>query len=262
MGKPEYAVVERNLRAAMRFFGQASGCGAIEEREGVLMIDSGVNYAVFNIAMLTDPVNSLAQLDRRITTAGDWFASRRTRWSQWICEDHVQPPHRAGVGEVFHRHNLRPLTEAPGMIASELQPPDRTLPEIEWRRVASPQTRVEFAHLTTVCFDIPFVTAQMIYQPEEAWRGGYQGFIGYAGGKAVSMMAVVVAAECIGIYSVGTLPEARKHGYAEALMRHVLDDTRERTGPSRILLQATRAGYPMYRKMGFREVTRFNVYLS
>jgi ribosomal protein S18 acetylase RimI-like enzyme len=258
----EYAAVEQNLRAAMQFFGRASGCGAVEEREGILMIDSGVNYAVFNIAMLTTPVANLQQLDRRVATASSWFAERRTRWSQWICDDHVPANQRRGVADVFYRHHLRPLTEAPGMLAPALRPPDRALPVIRWRRVDDAQTRVEFAHLTTVCFDIPFVTAQMIYQPEAAWRGDYQGYIGYVNNKAISMLATVAAADSIGIYSVGTLPEMRRHGYAEILMRNVVDDVRKRTGLSRIVLQATRAGYPMYRKLGFRETTRFNVYLS
>ena len=52
----EYSIVDRNLRAAMPFFGLACGTGDVTERDGMLLIDSGVNYAVFNIAMLTGSV--------------------------------------------------------------------------------------------------------------------------------------------------------------------------------------------------------------
>lgn len=256
------SLVEENLRTAMQFFGHASGCGAICERDGMILIDSGVDYAVFNIALLNGPVDSMAELERRIAAAGRWYASRKTRWSQWICDHHVPLPSRWHVPGIFERNHLRPLTEAPGMIAPNLRPPERALPQLEWRRVDDPQTRLEFAHLTTISFDIPFATARLIYQPESAWRGAYEGYVGYAGGRAVCTAAAVVAAGCIGFYSVSTLPDQRRRGYAEALMRKVFDEVRRRTGIQQTVLQATRAGYSMYKKMGYQEATRFSVYIS
>lgn len=90
----EYSIIEQNLRATMRFFGQASGCGDITERDGVLLIDSGVNYAVFNIAMLTSGVDSPEMLTRRTATAARYFEERKTRWSLWICDEMLAEPAR------------------------------------------------------------------------------------------------------------------------------------------------------------------------
>jgi GNAT superfamily N-acetyltransferase len=259
---PEHVLIEHNLRTAMQFFGRASGCGSIAEQNGVLLIDSGVNYAVFNIAMLTSDVASAAELDARIAIACNWFKRRETRWSHWLGDDQVAAPHQRRIAEIFYRRQLHPLTEAPGMIAERLAPPTRALPRIVCRRVCDVQSRLQFAHLTTVCFDIPFVTSRMIYEPEFAWKGDYTGYIGYANGNAVCTTAAVVVDGAIGLYSVGTAPEHRKRGYAEALMRAVLAEIGERTGIERTLLQATRAGHSMYKKMGYRDVTRFAVYMS
>jgi ribosomal protein S18 acetylase RimI-like enzyme len=54
----------------------------------------------------------------------------------------------------------------------------------------------------------------------------------------------------------------RRKGYGEALMRAALDVVRQRTGHDTTILQSTEAGYSLYRRMGFRDVTRFTVYLT
>ena len=51
-------------------------------------------------------------------------------------------------------------------------------------------------------------------------------------------------------------------GYAEALVRGVVEQERKETGLERVVLQSTETGYALYRRMGFRDVTRFSVYLT
>ena len=45
-------------------------------------------------------------------------------------------------------------------------------------------------------------------------------------------------------------------------MRAALAEMQRRTGLKRSVLQSTEAGYALYRRMGFRDVTRFTVYLT
>jgi GNAT superfamily N-acetyltransferase len=259
---PDYSIIEQNLRSTMPFFGYASGRGAVQEDSGVLMIDSGVNYAVFNIAMLTAPVGSREELDGRLTIAAEFFRRRGARWSKWVCIDLMPKPVRKKLGSILESHHLRPLTDAPGMIAERLLPPTRPLPYIRWRPVEDAQTRLDFTHLTSINFEIPFSTCRQVYEREAAWESCYRGYIGYTGRTAVVTMATVTAAQAIGIYSVGTLPDYRHRGYAEALMRQVIADIGRTTGIERTVLQATRAGHQMYLRMGYRDSTRFVVYIS
>jgi len=51
-------------------------------------------------------------------------------------------------------------------------------------------------------------------------------------------------------------------GYGEAIMRAAVAEMQRRTGLERIVLQSTEAGYALYRRMGFRDATRFSVYLT
>src|SRR6266568_5116535 len=90
-GSAVHQIVHDNLCLALQFFGRASGRGTVEERAGLLLIDSGVDYAVFNIAVLAEPVENLAQLEMRVGLASEWYAKRRTRWSLWVCDDLIAP---------------------------------------------------------------------------------------------------------------------------------------------------------------------------
>lgn len=64
-----------------------------------------------------------------------------------------------------------------------------------------------------------------------------------------------------GVYWVGTAPSMRGRGHASALMRHVSNLGFQR-GAGTIVLQATPFGEPVYRKLGYREVTRYPWYLA
>ncbi len=260
-GSAVHQIVHDNLCLALQFFGRASGRGTVEERAGLLLIDSGVDYAVFNIAVLAEPIENLAQLELRIGLASEWYAKRRTRWSLWLCDDLIAPavkPHLSGLSS---RYRLHALTHAPGMVAETLTPLSRYLPPMEYKLVSDTQTRIDFAHLTTLNFDIPFATSRAIYEPEQAWQHDYVGYVGYVNRRPICTAALVVSDEAIGFYSIGTLAEFRRKGYAEALMRQLLLDARKVSGVQRTVLQSTRAGHNMYRKMGYRDVAGFSVFL-
>jgi predicted GNAT family acetyltransferase len=59
-----------------------------------------------------------------------------------------------------------------------------------------------------------------------------------------------------GVYWVGTAPEARGKGHATVLMSHASNLAFD-LGARAVILQATPYGEPVYRKLGYREVTRY-----
>jgi len=154
------------------------------------------------------------------------------------------------------------LTEAPGMITERINPATRALPAVEVKPVADAVTRSAFAHITSISFDVPWSVCREVYGAERAWNGSFRGFVGYASGVAVSTTAVVITKDLVGIYSVGTLPGQRRRGYAESLMRQVLQKIRNETGIERTGLQSTRSGHHLYSQMGFRVATNYTVYIT
>jgi len=257
----DYLIVEENLRVAMRFFGEASGSGEVRPLNGSVAMFSGLDYGVFNIALLTRPAAD-GQLDARLRDIARYFRERTLRWSFWLCEDLLDGEARNAARQTFSDFGMRSISHPPGMLAPALSPPARELPEIEMRPVADHETRAAFAEITSVCFDIPYLVSRAVYWRERAWTQDYQGFVGYVNGKAVCIVAMVAAAGAIGVYSLATMPGVRRRGYGESLLRAAAGEMTRRTGISKFVLQSTDAGYEIYKRMGFRDVTKFTVYLT
>jgi len=257
----EFQIIEENLRSAMRFFGQATGSGEVRSLEGAIAMFSGLEYGVFNIALLTRGITSdNGSLEARLAAAARYFKTRTLRWSFWLCEDLLDPPVRRRARQAFFDFGLRAISHPPGMFAPALLPSVRPLPAIECRRVADEATRKAFAEITTVAFEIPYTVAYAVYTPERAWKGDYQGFVGLVDGRPVAIVALVAAAGAFGVYSLGTLPSYRRQGYGEGLLRADVAEMQQRPGP--LILQSTEIGYSLYRRMGFRDATKFTVYLT
>jgi GNAT superfamily N-acetyltransferase len=255
-----FRMVYDNLRVAMRFFGEATGGGEVRTADGVEMVYSGLDYGVFNIAMLARPVVSERDLTGVLATAGRFYHERKSRWSFWVCEDLLDPSARRNCREIFTGAGMRAISHAPGMLASVLGAPSRPLPEIECRAVSDPGSRAAFAALTVTCFEIPVAVARAVYEPESAWQGAYRGYLGMVNGSAASIVALVRAGGAVGVYSLGTVPAHRHKGYGEALLRAAVASGNLPDEP--LVLESTEAGYRLYRRLGFRDVTNFTVYLT
>lgn len=252
-----------NLLEALRFFGQARENAEILDLPGESLIFCGLNYAAFNAALLARPVEGDAsELDQLIQAAAARFDARSLRWTYWLCEDFLSPPLRRQALRIFHRRGLRPLTEAPGMYAERLAPTDRQLPVLEIRPVADAPTRSAFADIMSAAFEIPHSVSTSVYGLERAWNSSFRGFIGYTSGKPVTTAAAVITGDVVGLYSVATLPQYRRLGFAEAIMRHVVQEAYRTAGVTRTVLQATSSGYALYEKMGYRTVTAFQVHIA
>jgi GNAT superfamily N-acetyltransferase len=255
--------ITANLSEAMRFFGRARADAEVHELPGVSLIYCGLDYAAFNAGVMGDsmPLDA-SDLARRIEDPADHFERRRLRWSYWYCDDVVGKTLIPHARALLQQRGMVELTDAPGMMAHHLAPPSRALPEVDVRPVSDETTRSAFAHITSLSFEVPWTICREVYGAEHAWQGSFRGYVGFVDGMAVSTTAVVVAAGVAGIYSVGTIPGKRGRGYAEALMRDVLERTREETGIERTILQSTRTGFSMYTKMGYEPLTSFTIFIT
>lgn len=261
-GEQVFAVV-RNLLEALRFFGHARPDAEIVDLPGLSLIFCGLNYAAFNAALQAQPIEDDAQeLTRLIELSAENFDSRSLRWTYWLCTDFLKQPLRREAPRVFKRYGLRQLTEAPGMYTEQLAPATRPLPPLEVRPVADEPTRAAFAEVMSVAFDIPHSVSQSVYGSERAWRGSFQGYVGYSKGRVVTTTAAVITGDVVGLYSVATLPQHRRLGFAEAIMRQVIGQAQQMHGVSRTVLQSTSFGLSLYEAMGYRTVTDFHVFIA
>jgi len=86
----------------MRFFGDATGSGESRPLEGALAIYSGLDYGVFNIAMLEGtPPDGIDGFTTRLAHCARYFAPRTMRWSFWLCEDSLDSSTRRRQKTLF-----------------------------------------------------------------------------------------------------------------------------------------------------------------
>jgi ribosomal protein S18 acetylase RimI-like enzyme len=254
-----YSIVEQNLRTAMRSYAFIGEGGEAREYTGVAIASSGLNVPVFNSAMLLGPAGNMEKL---IATADVHFRARKLGWTFWVCEDLLAPDRRDAVLErVFQSKGMRRIADPPGMYADRIVPPVRPAAPLTFAQVDSEHTRLEFAHIASTVFSLPFVTAKRIYGATGLWRPPSYGWIGYFEGKPVSVVTTVTADEAIGVYSLGTLPQHQGCGFGETLLRHALGEANRRTGIERSVLQATAQGLNLYRRMGYRFASKFSIYM-
>jgi len=253
--------VAENLRESFRIIAGSRDAGEVRELPGVSIASAGVAFQMFNAAFFSGPVATEAELSRSILMCSLQFNARGLEWSFWVCEDWLGPRPRQRARKIFEKHGLRRTAELPGLVAETIGPPTRRLPEIEVLRVKDSRTGDDFRGIGSVCFHVPLVWFNEVFDHESVWER-FAGYVGYVDGVPVSTTAIVACGDTIGVYNVATLPDQRRRGYGEAVMRYALAEA-ERERPSRpVVLQSTQDGLCLYERMGFRTVARFSVYAS
>src|SRR5579863_4630315 len=115
----------------MRFFGTATGHGEIAPIPGGVAIWSGMDYGVFNIAMMDSAPPPERGLADRVADAARFFKQHTRRWSFWVCEDYLDIHDLRRSRATLADFGLRPISHPPGMIADGLAPVRGPLPSLE-----------------------------------------------------------------------------------------------------------------------------------
>jgi GNAT superfamily N-acetyltransferase len=258
----DFQTVEENLRQSFRVLASSRAPGEVREAAGVTIASSGVTFQMFNAAFLSSPVVGERDLDSRIATAKVHFTARGLSWSYWVCEGWLDKAARRRAREAFRKRGLYIATELPGMLAERLKSPVRELPRLDVRTVGDDSTWRAFCDIGSLCFNVPLVWFQEVFEDPRVWKNGFTGFVAYADGQPVSTAATVIAAGAVGVYNVATIPGRQRCGFGETIMRQALDHARDRYGIERTVLQSTPQGLRLYERMGYSAVTSVAVYTS
>ena len=257
----DFRTVAENLRESFRVVAGSRNAGEVRELPGVSIASAGATFQMFNTAFLSGPVETEAELANRVTLAAVHYQVRGFEWAYWLSEDWVSPRARKRVGRIFDRYRLRHSVGLPGMAAEDVLPPVRPLPDLEVRRVEPGTTRDAFCAIGSSCFHVPITWFHEVFDSPAVWSG-FRSYVGYARGEAVATAAIVKSEGALGVYNVATVPEQRRQGFGESIMRHALADAQREYGMRRVVLQSTPAGLRLYERMGFQTVGRVSVYAS
>ena len=252
--------VELSLLEFFRHFALARNTGRVAELEGVSIASSGIEFYMFNAAFLSMRPATIEELQRRVALAADHLGASGARWAFWAGAGSLGKMPERQVSRAFRNRGLRPVFHHPGMACEALTPPRRPSVPVEFRRVEDRAGRIDFAGLNSHAFHIPFEWCRELYDLEALWTKEFVGHVGYVDGQAVCSAATLAAAGSVGVYCVATLPDHERKGYGEAVTPHAVSSAQHESGLTRSVLQATRPGVPLYRRMGYELVTQFTVY--
>ncbi len=179
-----------------------------------------------------------------------WYIGPETRPIDFTkrLEAHGFTTHGDGAGMAVDLHNM-----------NESEPVPAGLEIIEAKKDGDIKA---WCHITCVAFGAPtdaepvFVELIKRYQKTKFPMKFYLGLLD---GKPASTSGYFLGEGVVGIYFVATLPEFRQRGAAFAVTQKALKDGRAlgyRVG----ILQASKMGEPVYKRMGFKEVCRVSSY--
>jgi hypothetical protein len=251
----------RNLRESMRLYSCASASGHVRDYSGLSVVSSGLNLPFFNSAVLTGGVTDRNTLQLRVDLGHIHFGTKGLPWSFWLCPEYLAPGLRKEAGMVFQRVRMRAAEGPVAMVLerdARVPDPVRMLPEVSVERVTDGRMALDFCDVSSEVFGLPIHTAMRVYGHPERLEGNITAYVSYAEGRPAGTAMVVEEQGSVGFYSVATRPYARRLGYAEAMMRVLLNRYRGHVS----VLHSTPSGLPLYLRLGYRRVFSFEIYYT
>jgi ribosomal protein S18 acetylase RimI-like enzyme len=86
-------------------------------------------------------------------------------------------------------------------------------------------------------------------------------YVGEVDGEPVVTGLGVTVGDHVGIFSVATVPQARRRGYGTAITTRAIEDGRE-AGAAWVWLQSSPSAYRLYERLGFREIESWDVWVA
>lgn len=222
------------------------------EFDGVTLVASGVAEADFNRMFVFAPVKDAAGA---IGRARGFFGALTLPWCLV-----AGPEVAAAMAGVVAASGLLPGGTSPLMIreSATIAPPQ---PGFDIRPVGTKQEADVFARTMEAGFEAARGLFRVLAAPG-AWDAPeVTHYIGYDAGQPVATATLVAAAGLAGVYNVAVAPAHRRRGFGDALTRRAAGDGLAR-GCTASVLQPTRMGLPLYRRLGYRWAGEYCVWYA
>lgn len=222
--------------------------GAIEDAEDIGLGSCGVPIPLFNAVQPLRPPTDVRELESWLRRAGAFFRRQDLPWmltlpKAWIPSDGGQAIATLGGHEAIQNT---------GMFTDQLIAPMRPPALCDIRPLSGSEAAAAMAHVNTVAYGMrPEEEIAMIIP--RLWAPPVFGYGVFEEDRVVSVGAIRMQNGAAYVMWMATLPEARKRGYAEAIMRRALADQ----GNPPTVLHASGMGRPLYAQMGYQAAGEF-----
>lgn len=228
------------VRVEVEAFGSAAAGSRLIRHEGLLasVVPASPERSLFNSVYYDDPRVLAAQLG----SLAEAYEEHGVRaWTVWVPDRD-----RDSARLLAERGHL--LDAAPRAMAIELAD-FAAEPEAPAGLDLAPIDAADCATLNDLAYGYgeDGFRAGLAEETAIRWYGAFED------GEPVGCVGAIEVGEDCCITGVATLPPRRGRGIAGGLLRQALAEARER-GLTSASLQATRAGAPLYERLGFRDL--------
>ncbi len=244
----------------------ASWPGGEVRRDAELQLaSSGVRFRAINTAALSDlaPASAAGRIDDAVA----WLSARTDRW-RWLVGPTSRPLDledrliAAGLQQVSDSAGMAlDMEDRPGGAGGRAGEPLPVGLAIEPVVDAAGLDRWRTVQQRGLGLDDEATEAWFVAHRRPGFDPALplRNWVASIDGVAVAAAALFVGAGVAGIYNVCTVPEARGRGIAGAVTAAALDEGAAR-GCRLAVLGSSEMGYPVYRRLGFRDVSRLRSY--
>jgi len=250
------AAGDRNLAAVLRLYARTVP-GAVLQDDGRLLLVSTLPSwpgPYHNGAIRLDRALPAAQV---LARAEAFFDGRAPGYCVWVAAHADADIEEAALGAGHAR--ISP-TGAPRMALRHRLDPRRPEPGVTLEEVVDEAGRRDYLAVTVAAYAESFLPADaaeaQVATLDTVHGPAVRSVVARREGAPVAAAMVVGSDGVAGIQLVGTVPEARGRGLGE-LCTAWAADAGFGLGAEAVVLEASEAGEPLYRRMGFTEVSRY-----
>lgn len=252
-------LADQDLAQAMRLHRRFVGDDGEEtERGGLLMVSCNRRFPVgmWNATFPVSAAHDRIQAERWLDQARAFFGERRCGFTVYTGQ------HRDRLlADACHRAGLHFQRPSPALAITE-RVQELAIPRLTLKQAKTPAAVADFVQVVGPVYadsGLPrAVTERMFENASQVLATGIAIWIGYVDDEEpVAACWVHTHGEVAGLYWVATLPHYQGRGYGAAVSRRATNVAFD-AGARAVVLQASKMGEPIYRRIGFKEISHYH----
>ena len=245
-----------NVIAANTVIGSNAAGAEVHRSDGVTAISTCLPVLLFNVVVIDAPD---ATADGLASAVG----YMRDRGTEFVVNLRLGTDDR--FVELVDALGLVPKSHEPWLPGMALTPIPRDeadpAPRFEIRRVTDSAGLADHVRVGAVGFDLSEDLFRAVMTEATLTTAGIAVYVGYLDGEPVTTGLGVRTGSTLGVYNIATIPAGRGRGYGGAMTRRVALDGAT-AGCDVAILQASRMGFSVYERLGYRTVVEYMGYIE
>lgn len=253
-------VIERQLFECFAYLARHAPYGEVLSDALLKRVVTRIPHPLMNGIYLAQL--SRENMDQTIEETLDYFTSRNLPFT-WRTGPSTRPPN---LGERLEAHGFNHGRDTPGMVVDlsmikdnlakpsglRIEPVEDVVTLRKYIQVAATSFGREFTPFIDNFVDIETRIGFTRFPPR-------RNYIGYLEGEPVACSTLLLAHGVAGIYTVGTIPEARRKGIGTEITLVPLREARDR-GYHVGVIHPSEMALKVYQRIGFKEYCKIGVY--